>query len=157
MARSAVQLLCRLGRSSQATDLFLQHREAILVASLKSGKIDSATVTFVHRQTMSFFASIVESCSEFRKAFCKSGSDPVEFKMSSLLVWVRDQMTKFLDRIEKQIFSPSTPLETISICVEGIREQCSGLRHSGLDLLFLVDSHLRRNIERTVSILLLYK
>ena len=34
-ARNAVKLLCRLGRSSQASDLFLKHREAILQASLK--------------------------------------------------------------------------------------------------------------------------
>ena len=35
--------------------------------------------------------------------------------MSSLMVWVRDQLSRFLDRIEKQIFSPSTPLETIAV------------------------------------------
>ena len=34
-ARNAVQLLCRLGRSAQAVELFLQHREAILQASLR--------------------------------------------------------------------------------------------------------------------------
>ena len=34
-ARNAVKLLCRLGRSSQAADLFLKHRDAILQASLK--------------------------------------------------------------------------------------------------------------------------
>ena len=34
-ARNAVQLLCRLGRSAEAVDLFLQHREAILQASLR--------------------------------------------------------------------------------------------------------------------------
>ena len=71
--------------------------------------------------------------------------------MSSLMVWVRDQLSRFLDRIEKQIFSPSTPLETIAVSVEGIRKQCGSLRDAGLDLLFLVDSHLRRNVERTVS------
>ena len=59
--------------------------------------------------------------------------------------------SRFLDRIEKQIFSSSTPLETIAVCVEGIRKQCGSLRDAGLDLLFLVDSHLRRNVERTVS------
>ena len=73
-------------------------------------------------------------------------------KMSSLLIWIREQMTKFLERIEKQIFSPSTPLETIAVCVEAIRGQCETLRESGqIDLLFLVDGHLRRNIERTVN------
>ena len=35
--------------------------------------------------------------------------------------------------------------------MEGIRKQCGSLRDAGLDLLFLVDSHLRRNVERTVS------
>ena len=34
-ARNAVQLLCRLGRSAEAVDLFLKHREAILQASLR--------------------------------------------------------------------------------------------------------------------------
>ena len=71
--------------------------------------------------------------------------------MSSLLVWIRGQMIRFLERIDKQIFSPSTPLETISICVESLRSQANNtLRHSGIDLLFLVDAHLRRNVERTI-------
>jgi len=54
-ARNAVKLLCRLGRSSQASDLFLKHREAILQASLKGGKIESATATYVRRQAVVFF------------------------------------------------------------------------------------------------------
>jgi len=153
-ARNAVKLLCRLGRSSQAADLFLKHRDAILQASLKGGKLESATGTYVRRQAVVFFFGILESSVEFRKAFCASRAasedDADDFKMSSLLVWVREEMTRFLDRIEKQVFSASTPLETISICVEAIREQCAALRHSGLDLLFLVDGHLRRNVERTI-------
>lgn len=101
---------------------------------------------------MVFFSGVLDSAVEFRKAFCRASEDEQEdFKMSSLLVWVRDQQAKFLERVEKQIFSPSTPLEVISVCVEVIRKQCSNLREAGLDLLFLVDSHLRRNVERTVS------
>ena len=128
----------------------------LLFVVQRSHKIESATATYVHRQSASFFAGILESAMEFRKAFGKAGgpSDSDDFKMSSLLVWIRDQMSLFLDRIEKQIFSPSTPLETISICVKAIRDQCEALRGSGLDLLFLVDAHLRRNIERTVSLLM---
>ena len=118
----------------------------------RGGKIESATATYVRRQAVVFFSGILESSVEFRKAFCRRGEeeDADDFKMSSLLVWVREEMTSFLDRIEKQIFSSSTPLETISVCVEAIREQCAALRHSGLDLLFLVDGHLRRRIENTV-------
>ncbi len=71
-------------------------------------------------------------------------------KMSSLLVWVQEQMIGFIERIERQIFSPSTPLETIAVCIEVIRNQCTSLNSSGLDLLFLLDSQLRGNVERTV-------
>jgi hypothetical protein len=150
-ARCAVQLLCKLGRSTQATDLFLQYRAAILLSSMRSGKVESATVTYVQRQAVAFFAGIIESSVEFRKAFCgKVSTEEDEFKMSSLLVWIHDQMSKFFERIEKQIFSPSTPLETIAVCVEVIRKQCANLSDSGLDLLFLVDAQLRRNVERTI-------
>jgi hypothetical protein len=71
-ARNAVQLLCRLGRSTQATDLFLHHRTAIILSALKSGKIESATVTYVQRQAVAFFAGVLETSLEFRKAFCKN-------------------------------------------------------------------------------------
>ena len=48
-ARNAVQLLCRLERSSQAPDLFLQHREAILQASLKyDGLLFALTHFYYH-------------------------------------------------------------------------------------------------------------
>ena len=126
----------------------------------RSSKIESATGTYVQRQSVTFFAGVLESSVEFRKAFCQQPSsvaseiEEIEAsttKMSSLLVWIREQMIRFLERIDKQIFSPSTPLETISVCVESLRSQANNtLRHSGIDLLFLVDAHLRRNVERTI-------
>ena len=67
----------------------------------RSGKIESATATYVKRQAVTFFAGVLESSVEFRKAFCRrGGNENEEFKMSSLLVWIRDQMIKFLDRID---------------------------------------------------------
>ena len=125
----------------------------------RSSKIESATGTYVQRQSVTFFAGVLESSVEFRKAFCQQQQasellkiEEIEAtKMSSLLVWIRGQMIRFLERIDKQIFSSSTPLETISICVESLRSQANNtLRHSGIDLLFLVDAHLRRNVERTI-------
>ncbi len=50
-----------------------------------------------------------------------------------------------------QIFSPSTPLETISTCVGFVRDQSSKLQDLGIDVTYLIDSRFRRNVERTVS------
>jgi hypothetical protein len=45
-----------------------------------------------------FYSGILESSVEFRKAFCASRAasedDSDDFKMSSLLVWVREEMTR---------------------------------------------------------------
>ena len=68
----------------------------------RSGKIESATVTYVQRQAVAFFAGVLETSLEFRKAFCKTNPEAAttlagevdEFKMSSLMVWTRDQLSK---------------------------------------------------------------
>ena len=53
-ARNAVKLLCRLGRSSQAADLFLKHRDAILQASLKYVDLFVFSISFFHLRSKPF-------------------------------------------------------------------------------------------------------
>ena len=51
-----------------------------------------------------------------------------------------------------QVFTPSTPLETISVCVQFVRHQSVKMRdEANLDVVYLIDSRFRRNVERTVS------
>ena len=58
-ARRAVHLLIRLDRSTLACDLFLQHRAALLHSALKSsGKMESATVPYIQRQSVTFFNGV---------------------------------------------------------------------------------------------------
>lgn len=148
-ARRAVQLLVKLGRSTKACDLFLQHRGAILNASLKSVKMETATVSYVQRQAVTFFTNVLETSHEFRKAF--GNADDSSSKISSLLVWLNQEMDRFCDRVEKQMFTPSTPLETISVCVQFVRQQSVKMRdEANLDVVYLLDSRFRRNVERTI-------
>ena len=59
-------------------------------------------------------------------------------------------MSAFADRVERQIFSPSTPLEIIASCLGFVREQAVKTQEQGLDLTYMLDNRFRRNIERTV-------
>ena len=158
-ARRAVHLLIRLDRSTLACDLFLQHRAALLHSALKSsGKMESATIPYIQRQSVTFFNGILESSVEFRKAFQRSNeTNKVESatlyakKAASLLTWVEEELERFCnDRIDKQVFSPSTPLETIATCMEFVRIQAIKLKESGLDVVHLFDAKFRRNIERSI-------
>ncbi len=50
------------------------------------------------------------------------------------------------------MFTPSTPLETIAVCVQFVRHQSVKMRDdANLDVVYLIDSRFRRNVERTVS------
>ena len=60
-------------------------------------------------------------------------------------------MSAFADRVERQIFSPSTPLEIIAGCLGFVREQAVKTQEQGLDITYMLDNRFRRNIERTVS------
>jgi len=84
-------------------------------------------------------------------------------------------LDKFCERIEKQVryqlifwtfiwgsffnsqfffkmFTPSTPLESIASCVQFVRIESLKLRDElGLDVVHLIDSRFRGNVERTVS------
>ena len=174
-ARRAVHLLIKLDRSTLACDLFLQHRGALLHSALKSsGKLESATIPYIQRQSVTFFNGILESSVEFRKAFQKHNNvngtltsqngtpkhktsileDSATLfskKAASFLAWVEDNLERFCnDRIEKQVFSSSTPLETIAACMEFVRIQALKLKEAGLDVVHLFDAKFRRHIERTI-------
>ena len=63
---------------------------------------------------------------------------------------VPPKVSAFADRVERQIFSPSTPLEIIASCLGFVREQAVKTQEQGLDLTYMLDNRFRRNIERTV-------
>ena len=107
--------------------------------------MESATVPYVHRLTVAFFSNVVDTSQEFRKAF-----HGLPAKTSSFLTWLDEEVTHFADRVEKQIFSPSTPLEIIANCIGFVREQAIKTQESGLDLTYMLDAKFRRNVERTV-------
>ena len=126
-------------------------------------KLDSATVTYVHRLTAAFFASVLETSAEFKRAFAnnvKNGGGSNSFTAdsgsncamnSAFLTWLDEEVDMFCDRVERQIFSPSTPLDVIAAGVSFVRDQSVRMREKGgLDVTYLVDSRFRRNVERVV-------
>lgn len=112
----------------------------------RSVKLESATVVYVQRLSAAFFSCVAETAVEFQRAFSSQPS-----KTSAFLTWLDEEIDRFCEKIEKQIFSPSTPLEVIATCVNCIRDKSIHLQESGLDITYLVDSRFRGNVEKTVS------
>ncbi|XP_059093169.1 exocyst complex component 8-like [Tigriopus californicus] len=144
-ARRAVKLLVKLGRSTQACELFLQHRSAVLKTTLSGITSNGAILPRVQRLTRSFFANVLESSEEFHKALGR-------IRSSSFIRWIELEVNNYADIIDSHLFKINVngPLDVIATSFYYIREQAVQMQKKGVDLTFLIDARFRRNIERTI-------
>ena len=157
-ARKAVNLLIKLGKSSIATKLFLTQRTALLKFCLKQQKIDGATLQYIKRLSSVFFNNVTETCREFQRAFDltqqQSGDQSYSLTpaLSSLVVWTRKQLHRFLGTFKQHVFnSPNVPPDVAAECFAIIRNQCVKLsKITGLDLIFLLECELRIGLEKII-------
>ncbi|KAG7174002.1 Exocyst complex component 8-like [Homarus americanus] len=126
-ARRATTLLVHLNKSSQACELFLGHRGAILKAGLKRLRLEGKTVLYVRQLCSIFFHNLLETGREFNKAFpanrsCTSVAEcvsqanrhcqqlaviglDVTFALHTLLLrdvekWIRDGRDKMIEAVK---------------------------------------------------------
>jgi hypothetical protein len=66
--------------------------------------MESATLSYVQRQAVTFFSNVLETSLEFRKAFGAEEADTPS-KVSSFLVWLDEELDRFCERVEKQVGS----------------------------------------------------
>ena len=64
--------------------------------------MESATLSYVQRQAVTFFSNVLETSLEFRKAFGNEEADTPS-KVSSFLVWLDEELDRFCERVEKQV------------------------------------------------------
>jgi len=144
-ARRAVFLLSGLGRDSEAKDLFLAHRTALLRHNVRSCRAEGNTTQYIHRIGTTFFQQIAETSREYDKCFPVGGSTS-----SLLLMWLEEEVEWFAEIVDKQIFSTHAPLASIADSISRLRGQATKLLPLGLDVVFLLDNRLQAGIERIV-------
>nr|CAG4636815.1 EOG090X021B [Ceriodaphnia reticulata]SVE72797.1 EOG090X021B [Ceriodaphnia reticulata] len=142
-ASRAVLLLSRLGQASQACDLFLKHRSALLKHNLRQLKTEGATTLYIKRITSLFFPFVVETGREISRVFPKN-----KVCASAFVVWSRNEVGKFGNNFRKHVFTSGSTLTTVAECVSLVRGHSEQLVEIGLDLTFYLESELRAPVER---------
>jgi len=145
-ASRAVLLLSRLGQASQACDLFLKHRTALLKHNLRQLKTEGATVLYINRVTGLFFPFVVETGREISRVFSKN-----KVCASVFVVWSRNEVAKFSNNFKKHVFTPQSTLSTVADCVSMLRSRCEQLVDIGLDLTFFLEGEIRMPVERCLA------
>ncbi|XP_020606527.1 exocyst complex component 8-like isoform X2 [Orbicella faveolata] len=139
--RRAVSLLVRLGRASEACQLFLKNRSEAIKHSLRQLKIEGATSLYISKLSSAFFSSVIETGKEFDQVFSANRGFS-----SAFVVWANTELQHFVSRFSCQVFRREMGVAAIGVCVSMAKQQCEKLHEIGLDLTFSMQQMLLRDI-----------
>ncbi|KAK4306001.1 hypothetical protein Pmani_012100 [Petrolisthes manimaculis] len=144
-ARRATTLLVHLNKSSQACELFLGHRGAILKAGLKRLRLEGKTVLYVRQLCSIFFHNLLETAREFTKAFPTNPSCT-----SAFVVWAHGEINIFCSMFSRHVFTSQSSLTTVAECVSRAHHHCQQLADIGLELTFSLHTLLLKDVEKWI-------
>lgn len=144
--RRAVSQLIRLGQSTKACDLFLKNRAAAVHTAIRQLRIEGATLLYIQKLCNVFFTGLLETAREFETDFAGDTGC-----YSAFVVWSRSAMRMFADTFSKQVFDSKESLSTAAECVKLAGEHCRQLSDIGLDLTFILQSLLVKDIKAALQ------
>lgn len=144
--RRAVSQLIRLGQSTKACELFLKNRAAAVQTAIRQLRIEGATLLYIQKLCNIFFTSLLETAREFETDFAGNTGC-----YSAFVVWSRSVMKMFVDAFSKQVFDSKESLSTAAECVKFASEHCKQLSEIGLDLTFILQSLLVKDIRAALQ------
>ncbi|KAG9472234.1 exocyst complex component 8 [Eleutherodactylus coqui] len=144
--RRAVSQLVRLGQSTKACGLFFQNRATAVHTAIRQLRIEGATLLYVHKLCNVFFTSLLETAKEFEMDF--SGNNGC---YSAFIVWSCSALKMFVDAFSKQVFDSKENLSTAAECVKVAKEHCKHLSEIGLDLTFILQAFLVKDLKAVLQ------
>jgi len=127
-ARRAVNYLLRLGRASQACNLFLQNHQQVIHHDLSQIKAEGSTHLHVQNLSKAFYAGLRNAALEFQRAFSDNNGS-----YSAFIAWCVDEIKHFGMLLISIAFSKN-PLSTITECMVTVCIESHKLEEIGLDL-----------------------
>ncbi|CAL4060547.1 unnamed protein product, partial [Meganyctiphanes norvegica] len=144
-ARRATTLLVHLNKSTQACELFLGHRGAILKSGLKRLRLEGKTVVYVRQLCSIFFHNLLETGREFSKAFPANRNCT-----SAFVVWAHSEVHNFASMFSRHVFAIQSSLTTVAECISHADHHCQQLSEIGLDLRFSLHTLLLKDVDKWI-------
>lgn len=71
--------------------------------------------------------------------------------MIALVVWCNTELQYFANQLKKHYLTKGSHLESVTKCIDGVRQQCSKLTEIGLDLSYHFEGLLRADLEELIK------
>uniref|UniRef100_A0A915IHA0 Exocyst component Exo84 C-terminal domain-containing protein n=1 Tax=Romanomermis culicivorax TaxID=13658 RepID=A0A915IHA0_ROMCU len=131
-ARKAMTLLTKLGKSSQACDLYLKNRTAYIKHSIRELKIVDNPINYAQELTKIVFRNLIDVGKEFNKFF--------EHNNALYTLWASGELKNYVNLIVRHVFDSTPAMLIIGKCVQNAYASMENLAAVGLDLSFELDT-----------------
>uniref|UniRef100_A0A5S6QFB0 Exo84_C domain-containing protein n=1 Tax=Trichuris muris TaxID=70415 RepID=A0A5S6QFB0_TRIMR len=144
--RKAITLLIKLGKISEACDLYLKNRSASIKFSIKELKVIDNAVQYVEQLNRAICNVIVETAREFKKLFAGHS-----LCFAVLAVWATSELKSYANLFLVHVFDSGCSLNVAARCITLAFNSLESLAHVSLDLSFQLEILLQQSVEKLIS------
>ncbi|CDW56933.1 exocyst complex component 8 [Trichuris trichiura] len=143
--RKATTLLIKLGRISEACDLYLKNRSASIKFSIKELKVIDNAVQYVEQLNRAICNVIVDTVREFKKLFAGHS-----ICFSVLAVWASSELKSYATLFLMHVFDSGCSLSVAARCITLAFNSLESLTHVSLDLSFQLEILLHQSVDKLI-------
>ncbi|KHJ48521.1 Vps51/Vps67 [Trichuris suis] len=143
--RKATTLLIKLGRISEACDLYLKNRSASIKFSIKELKVIDNAVQYVEQLNRAICNVIVDTVREFKKLFAGHS-----ICFSVLAVWASSELKSYATLFLMHVFDSGCSLSVAARCITLAFNSLESLTHVSLDLSFQLEILLQQSVDKLI-------
>ena len=139
-ARKAISLLLKLGRASQACELFLNSHSLLIRYEIKLIKLEGATSLYITKLSKTFFQGLGTATEEFERAFTTNHGS-----YSAFAIWCIKELKEYSETFCEIVFAQKS-IFNVAECVVAVQSACEALEEKGLSLSYALMNNLHSHL-----------
>ncbi|RKP08157.1 Cullin repeat-like-containing domain protein [Thamnocephalis sphaerospora] len=141
-----VRWLLRLGYEEKARDSFLTSRTALIRERTRQLSSAGDVRQYVDNITMVMFTLVRNTSLWYNQLF----NNPAV--ASSFMRWLQQEMEFFAEKFRRRVFFDQQTFAIVAECMQRAINECGKLREIGLDVNFMLEQMLVKNLSETIEL-----
>ncbi|KAI8055897.1 Cullin repeat-like-containing domain protein [Syncephalis plumigaleata] len=141
-----IHWLLKIGYHEKARSSFLFTRTTLIRERTRQLITSNDVMLYTKNLTVMLFTLIKHSCTWYNQLFHDTAT------VSEFMKWVQQEMDFFAEKFRRQVFFDQQPFDVIAECIKCALTECAKLREIGLDISFLLEQLLVKNLGDAIEV-----